>query len=336
MVPVGWRPSAVAAGVAVPAVAVAVIALLSAGPPGVAAQSSRRPHTAAVQSSNRAHTAAAHVSVLAVPQTHSVDTHSPMTSLLASYLPMAMRRARLANIPRVKPVSATATPATSLTPSATPTMPAPHTDVPPSLTPTHEPPTPTDVPASPSPTTSATPGGLVCQDLLQNGGFESGAVQWSVAINGARQPPSDAIQPRGQSAVPPRTGEWAAWIGGLLQGLSVLESTGLVTYEPQTIVSATLKYHVALITEETPNHRDNDWVRARLDGERRNLQVDGSARSEEAFAAQRTWQAVVLDVTDYLATDQVRRISLEVENDMLARSWFYFDDVAVTACWAMP
>lgn len=252
------------------------------------------------------------------------------TESFSVHLPLAMRRGLLEDIPTVRPVLATATPVATITPSAT------ASEALPSPTPTDQPPPTTDVPPTPSPTPSATPGGLGCKDLIQNGGFESGPVSWSMTINGDRQPPSDAIEPRDQSAVPPRTGEWAAWLGGLLQGLSVLESTGLLTYEPGQIVSGTLEYHVALITEELPNRRANDWVRARLDGERRNLRVEGASRSDEDFTAQRVWHKVTADITDYLATDEVRHLSLEVENDMLARSWFYFDDVVVRACWDMP
>src|SRR3990172_5717685 len=52
------------------------------------------------------------------------------------HLPLTMQRAVLADIPTVRPVEATATPHASSTPSHTPTMDLPNTDLPPSVTPT--------------------------------------------------------------------------------------------------------------------------------------------------------------------------------------------------------
>jgi hypothetical protein len=264
------------------------------------------------------------------PPNSSIQQSSGAFSL---HLPLTMRNMAREGMPIVRANPTAATPVASAVASATtpvtPTATMTPTVEVPSPTTTEAPPTTTHTP--PPPTATSTPA-MVCQELLQNGGFESGPVSWSVSVNSQQRPAADAIQPRSAAAVPPRTGEWVGWLGGLTQGLSVLQSAGLLTYEPRAVISATLQYYVALITEETTNRRPNDWVRVRLDGERRNLLAEGSARSDEDFAAQRAWMAVTADVTQYLLTDQVRRISLEVENDQERRSWFYLDDVSLKSC----
>lgn len=248
-------------------------------------------------------------------------------------LPAALNQVGQSAIPGVTPLpptpghgdaTSTPTPGPSGTVTVVATATATGTDSPPTST-------ATATAAPPTPTATATLA-VQCTNLLRNGDFELGPQAWDLTVTGQRQASSKAIQQRSRVPVPPHGGEWLAWLGGANEAFYDLASSGLTAYEPSDVVSATLGFHVAIITEEVSNRRPNDEARFMVEGDRRNLRVEGTGVSEENFRTQRTWQAESVDVTELLATDTARRLHLEVETDSSARTWFYFDDLVLIAC----
>jgi hypothetical protein len=253
---------------------------------------------------------------------------SPSTSTLGLYLPLVWKGDR-SHLGPSHPVRATPGPRASFTPTSVSSETPPDKTATPTATSTDAPPTITDQPPTVTPTPTPS---LDCVELLQNGDFESGAVSWSLTIGQNREPVSQAIQPRSEVPVPPHGGEWLAWLGGFNGGLAQLRSSGLRAYEPTEVMSGTLSFWVALQTQEMSNRRPNDRIRARIEGARRDLLIDAATRSEEDFPEQNKWQRIAIDFTDYLGTDEVENLTLEFEADEQLGSWYYFDDVSVTAC----
>jgi hypothetical protein len=253
----------------------------------------------------------------------SASTDQGPAGEVALFMPLTWRGSR-DSIPR--PVPNTPPPAATEIPTSTPTLETTPTST---VTPTVTAPTATEIPSSPTP--SPTPA-LLCTELVQNGDFEAGAASWSLTVAGNRQPSSQAIQPRAQVPVAPHGGDWLAWLGGFNSGLAQLRSVGLRSYEPSQVVSGTLRFWTAIVTQETSNRRANDRIRVRIEGERRELLIEAATRSEEDFPAPSVWQLVSLDFLPYLSTDVVKNMTLDMEADELNASWFYFDDVSITSC----
>ncbi len=265
------------------------------------------------------------------PLSHPLAHHPAQQEEVQLFLPAALNQVVQSAIPGVTPLpptpghgDATSTPTPG--PSGTGTVIATAT-----ATGTVAPPTATATTAPPTPTATATLV-LQCTNLLRNGDFELGPQAWDLTVTGQRQAPSKAIQKGSRVPVPPHGGEWLAWLGGANESFYDLASSGLTAYEPRDVVSATLGFHVAIITEEVSNRRPNDEARFMVEGDRRNVRVEGTGVSEENFRTQRTWEAKSVDVTALLATDAARRLHVEVETDSSARTWFYFDDLVLIAC----
>ena len=233
------------------------------------------------------------------------------------HLPLSFQSAGLDALPPVEPELSTPTPTTEIT--STP-VPATATDA-----------LPTATDAPPTPTATAT-AALVCENLIRNNGFESGPVQWTLTVTNQRQDPGRSIQQSSAVPVNAHGGTWLAWLGGANQTFFELTTVTLLPYERADLVSASVRYHVAMITNETSDRRPNDEISVRIEGDRRTLSVPEAGRSEEDLDPNRQWQEITADVTAILAADDAKHFSLEVQTDLEDASWFYFDDVALEAC----
>jgi hypothetical protein len=137
-----------------------------------------------------------------------------------------------------------------------------------SLPPSPEPPSPepTDVPsATPQPT--ALPAG--CREMLVNGGFEQGpSVGWTLESN-AQKPDgtplgvADVILNNAAfpSVSPPPAveGEWFAFLGrGQNINMALYQTNPAALIEPQRVLTATLRYYLAFISDEVRDGTDDD------------------------------------------------------------------------------
>ena len=237
------------------------------------------------------------------------------------YLPLSLRHVTRDDLPdphRVTPVPtepATANP--SPTDEPTPT----HT-VEPSATPTA-----TQIPPSPTPTQVP----LVCEQHVPNFDFEAGPRQWTLIVTNTEQQVSRSIQPSARVPVRPTSGDYLAWLGGLPSTMFRLTSDPF-NIDTTDMISASLRFNIALMTEESWDRRDDDVVAVRLGAGSRFTEVPDLRLSEETLPGGGRWRTVVEDVTSMVQGGSVRALDLRVDTSGARNSWFYFDDVTLTTC----
>lgn len=256
---------------------------------------------------------------------------------MAIYLPLSFADAGLDALPLpgpVDPATATAappteTPAPSATSAPTETPPPTQTSIPEvTPTPTVAPPTETPAP-SPTPTEA-----LACSEVLRNGDFEAGARNYELRVTGFEQQLTRAILLGSGTPMEPVSGRYVGFLGGLADSYFELISDRLLRVDRERVASATLRYRVALVTEERPNGRANDVASVRLVQANREQEVPGASVSEEDLRETHTWHEVEADATSFFAEgrEPATGLVLRVDTDRAATSWFYFDDLSLEVC----
>jgi hypothetical protein len=295
-----------------------------------------------------------HLSPRLLPPKPAMTQTASASGAQVTYLPALLRGAQVSDLPvapTVPPVSPTPVSPTpvSPTPPASPTAttaatsaatPSPVASPPATAAPTQppsptappptEPPSATPAPPEPSPTAKPPPA-LACRELLSNGDFERGARSWALTVTTTEQPISLAILHRSGSTIGPYQGDWIAYLGGLDATFFGLTSDRLAQIDAAAVVSATLSYRAALLTEERRDGRANDKVSVFLTAGRR-AEVKAAAVSEEDFEVAGRWQAVTADVSDLVAAGTPRTLEIEARLDGARTSWFHFDEISLTAC----
>jgi hypothetical protein len=113
---------------------------------------------------------------------------------------------------------------------------------------------------APSPTPQETPTGP-CREFIQNGDMERGATVWRFGEQPATGRSLADIIIQG---IPATSGTWAARLGGvLIQGGQHIEeisqsSSPVGLIDPTRMLTATLRFNAALLTNETPDGIDTD------------------------------------------------------------------------------
>lgn len=233
-------------------------------------------------------------------------------------------------------------------PSATPTTePSPTGLVFPSDTPT---PTPTDTPTptitlTPTATATETPTATptiptFCNELVSNGDFEQGPSLWRYYVSGGEEAVSKAIRIAGSEgipAVPAHGGRWFAVHGG------TYNPAGTINFELRTqrfggvdtnkLLSATLSYWVALLSDEKPNGRPNDAIDVSFKVGDREYLVASASRSEEDLPTGAEWVFVQADATTILKRSGKTDLIIRTSHDNANFSWYFVDDVSVLACY---
>ncbi len=274
------------------------------------------------------------IGTISVGHAQSAPAQEPAARIL---LPMTLANQSLAALPDVStapPRTATSAPPPTNVPrpSPVPSEPPPATPTeapPPTLVPTEPPTAPPTATATATPEASPTPA-LACENIVKNGDFESGARDWTLVVTTQEQPLNLAIVRRAEGPIPPQEGDIYAYLGGLNDTSFWLTSRRLPRFDTEGIERATLSVWAALISEEQPDRRPGDRLRAFVDTGRRTY-IDELTRSEEDLQPQRTWQQLTADVTPYLDRG-ANYVGVEVINDRGRNSWFYLDDVRLELC----
>lgn len=258
---------------------------------------------------------------------------------VAIYLPLSLANAEMDALPEppvAPPATATLAPTDIPTitpaPSATavPTEPPPTQTAIPEVTPTPTVAPPTETPApSPTPTEA-----LACSEVLRNGDFEAGARNYELRVTGFEQLLTRAIMLGSGTPMEPVSGRYVGFLGGLEDSYFELISDRLLRVDRERVASATLRYRVALVTEERPNGRANDVASVRLVQANREQEVPGASVSEEDLRETYTWHEVEADATAFFAEgrEPATGLVLRVDTDRAATSWFYFDDLSLEVC----
>ena len=248
------------------------------------------------------------------------------------FLPVVMNAVALTDLERVPTApapTASPFPPTIAAPTEAPSATAMATSAPPSAT--AEPTSTATETTMPTATATTEPAEeLVCENVVRNGGFEAGARDWTLIVTSMEQALRLAILRRAEAPIPPVEGEYLAYLGGLNDTTFTLHSARIPRFDPEEIVKATLRYHVALITEEVPDRRHGDELRAYIDATRR-VYLTEVDQSEETLQPPRSWNVIEADVT-HLMERGVRHVGLDVVTDRGRNSWFYLDNVALELC----
>lgn len=155
---------------------------------------------------------------------------------------------------------------------------------------------------------------VVCNDVLINGGFESGSAGWTQSSAGG----FDLI-----SQYNPRSGAWGAYLAGydntddrLRQPLPL----------PAGTISATLRLWWSLETEEPALANDDLTVSL--------LSADGTTLAElwmvDNTAPAGQWAEAVIDLTGYAGQDVT--LQLRATTNAYDLTDFYMDDLSVLVC----
>lgn len=245
------------------------------------------------------------------------------------WLPAVLRFAdRLDRPPPVTPVPASATPTPSMSPTVAPSA-SPTSTLEPTESPTEEPTAPPT--ATASPTEEPAPP-LQCQELLSNGDFEARATGWTLTVTTATQDANRAILHSSKSPVPTFDGNYLAWLGGLDATRFTFRSSALARVEAARVVSATLRIHSAILSDETPDHRANDVAMVALENAQGRHVIDDLTLSEEDMPVKGRWYRFDADITELVRAGAPRKIELRVDTDRERTSWIHFDGIAVRAC----
>lgn len=159
---------------------------------------------------------------------------------------------------------------------------------------------------------------VACQELLVNGGFETGTAGWTQSSAGGYS----LI-----SAFNPRSGQWGAYLAGANNADDRLSQSLLL---PSDAISITLRLWWSLESEEPPVPADT--LTASL------LRPDGALLAElwtvDNTANSGIWDEFVADLTPW-AGQQVTLL-FRARSNSFDLTDFYLDDMGVRACAAPP
>lgn len=160
-----------------------------------------------------------------------------------------------------------------------------------------------------------------CGELLRNGGFESGQVDWveiGVDILTNRSDP--------YLAVAPYSGDWLAWLGGRQNAADTVYQTFSV---PTGLGSARLRYSTYMSTAETGGVYDRMYVRLRSSGGGLVQELD---YLDNTFTLPNRWVAREISIPAISAYQgQSLRVSFEATTDASLTTSFYIDQVSLEA-----
>lgn len=270
------------------------------------------------------------------------------------YLPLVVRAVGRDAFPSA-PTAAAATPTSA--PSATPSPIVLLTDAPPTDTSTPDvtsSPTPgvlsTEPPTEqPTPTATALPSptsdGRVCRELMSNGDFEKGPTEWDLVSGFRARTLSQIIRKPESNTVPRPT--WGAYFASLGGGDSDVTETlthpgrplrAWTTIDTSRLISASLSMDFTMLTDETPNRRDDDTLQpVFVSSEGLEEAVSNAIMSEETVpkANPPVWKHFVWDVSRYVV---VRpgwdKFQLRMKSKMSATipTWHYMDEISLIVC----
>ncbi|MCD6518678.1 MAG: DNRLRE domain-containing protein [Anaerolineae bacterium] len=210
----------------------------------------------------------------------------------------------------------TATPTPSPTGSATITLtptPTGSETVPPGATETATPsPTPTGALSTPTP---------VCDEHIENGGFEN--------VVGGEAAPWVRTGSTSYTTVEKHTGSYSAWLGGYNNGADGLYQEVTIpslSGPGEEVTQVTLSYWWGMMTEEVTHPYDFMYIRIR--DTQGNLLQDLETLSDGSASG--TWQHSEFDLSAYKG--QTIRICFEVETDGSNVTSFFVDDVSLIIC----
>lgn len=277
------------------------------------------------------------------------------------HLPLLMKAVAVSDLPPAPTaVPPTATASAPPSPTAEPTRAVSPTTAA-SATPTTEPPTatptdtaepapptetPTDEPtAEPTPTLKP-PVAAMCSELAVNGDFERGATGWDLFTNaGARYDRLTRVirQPATNERVQPHGGTWVGQLGGgtgswtdEITNPDPASARGYLLPPATEMVSATLRFHFALDTQEARDRIPNDRFHVTLMNEDASdqIQVLDTPISEETQLPGE-WKAYTFDVTQAMTARRRwdrARLKFKSENGLELATWHTLDDVSLQLC----
>lgn len=204
---------------------------------------------------------------------------------------------------------------------------------------------PTQVPTQLPPTATATPEpGESCPELLSNGNFELGARDWSAFENNqAVSAGSIIVRGADLSPSPPMVdGQWLSLFGSrpsIEQQLHQTWADGGALIDPARLISATLRMSFLIVSQETPNGSNDDWLApffVRPDGEY--SQPARSTLSEELLSGQiqeGLWYRTSIDVAEQMRRrpgwDTARLVLASTHNAEHLTSYL-IDRVSLSVC----
>ncbi len=177
---------------------------------------------------------------------------------------------------------------------------------------------------TPSPTPTAIAG--TCRNAVINGDFEAGGSQsaWYEYSSHSFSliNPYSAVLP-----LPPRSGMWAAWLGGETNEVSVLSQT--VTLSEALSVNLTYWYQVATNEAHTDGiSSDLMWIEIRNDPDADIVLARVLTITDEDHSA--VWLANTADLS--ALAGQTVQLVLKSTNDAARSTSFFVDDVSLTVC----
>lgn len=278
------------------------------------------------------------------------------------FLPLVMRGVAPGDIPSAataRPATATRPPTATLTPftfpTAVPASPTPTIEatMAATLSPTPgvlstERPTPTAT-SSPAPTATPTSDGRVCRELMSNGDFEKGPTEWDLTSGFRARTLSQIIRKPEPNTVPrPTWGEYFASLGGG-EGdvVETLTHPGRplrawTTIDATRLMSASLSMDFTMLTQETPNRRNDDTLQpVFVSSDGFEDPVANAIMSEETVpnANPPVWKHFVWDVSSYVV---VRpgwdKFQLRMKSKMSTTipTWHYMDEISLIVCEKPP
>jgi Zn-dependent metalloprotease len=161
------------------------------------------------------------------------------------------------------------------------------------------------------PTCTTGTGGGGTGQLLQNPGFESGAVSWT----GSAGPITN------NTGRPARTGTWKMWLGG--NGATSTENEAQSVTIPATATAATLSFWIRIDTAETSAGSAYDTARLQV--------VDGATTTTKATYSNLNANASYVQKTFDLTAYKGRTISVKflMNEDSSLQTSFVVDDTAL-------
>jgi hypothetical protein len=180
-------------------------------------------------------------------------------------------------------------------------------------------PTPTLVPTLPTPTPTVAPTVVVCENVVQNGGFETlesgNPVGWGM------------LQSAAVTTQFAHAGEHSVWLGGYNNATDGITTTVTI---PADALSATLSYWRYMETWETDH--SHDYLHASLhtlDGDLIALLLahhDGDPSS--------TWLSATVNLLPYAG--QTMQLRFRIQNNETNFTNFFIDDVSLNVCIEQP
>ncbi len=157
-----------------------------------------------------------------------------------------------------------------------------------------------------------------CVQAVANGGFESGAAQWTQSSNHTANLVSNFY---------PHTGSLGAYMG---DANGADDRLSQIITVPAGVISPTLSFYWAMSTDEPSTSGTHDTLDVALYRTNGALLVDLTVPPLDNTATQYTWQQVTADLTAYAG--QTVELRIQVTNDANYPTAFYVDDVSLQVC----